>query len=230
MAIPVVCVPASINNDLPASDLSIGADTALNSIVADVDKIKQSAVASHRCFVVEVMGQDCGFLPLMGGMATGAERVYLPEEGITLERLSQDLDALRTGFARGKRLGLVIRGECADALYTTSFIESLFNHESDGLFDARGAILGHVQEGGQPSPFDRIQATRLAAAGVDHLITQARADSPASAMVGMREGKIVCTPLAAFADLIDPTVHRPRAPGWWMALRPVADIMASVER
>ena len=87
LAIPVVCVPASINNDLPASDLSIGADTALNSIMTDVDKIKQSAVASHRCFVVEVMGQDCGFLALMGGMATGAERVYLPEEGITLERL-----------------------------------------------------------------------------------------------------------------------------------------------
>ena len=154
-----MCVPASINNDLPASDLSIGADTALNSIVTDVDKIKQSAVASHRCFVVEVMGEDCGFLALMGGMATGAERVYLPEEGITLERLSEDLDVLRAGFAHGKRLGLVIRGEGADALYTTSFIESLFNHESNGLFDVRGAILGHVQDGGQPSPFDRIQAT-----------------------------------------------------------------------
>ena len=94
---PVVCVPASINNDLPASDLSIGTDTALNSIVTDVDKIKQSAVASQRCFVVEVMGRDCGFLALMGGMATGAERVYLPEEGITLERLSGDLDMLADG-------------------------------------------------------------------------------------------------------------------------------------
>jgi 6-phosphofructokinase 1 len=230
IAIPLVCVPASINNDLPASDLSIGSDTALNSIVTDVDKIKQSAVASHRCFIVEVMGQDCGYLALLGGLATGAERVYLPEEGITLQRLSEDLDALRSGFAHGKRLGLVIRGEGADTLYTTSFIESLFNHESNGLFDVRGAILGHVQEGGQPSPFDRIQATRLTAAGVDHLISQARSADPASAMVGMRAGKIILTPLRDLPDLIDHTVQRPRAAEWWMALRPLADIMASVEQ
>ena len=229
LAIPVVCVPASINNDLPASDLSIGADTALNSIVTDVDKIKQSAVASHRCFVVEVMGEDCGFLALMGGMATGAERVYLPEEGITLERLSEDLEALRSGFARGKRLGLVIRGEGADALYTTSFLESLFNHESNGLFDVRGAILGHVQLGGSPSPFDRIQATRLTAAAVDHLIAEAGSDHPASAIVGMREGKVVFTPLLGLPGLVDGDFQRPPVPGWWMALRPLADILASVE-
>ena len=88
-----MCIPASINNNLPGSDLSIGADTALNSITTDVDKIKQSAVAPHRCFVVEVMGRDCGYLALMGGLATGAERVYLPEEGITLDRLQDDLEA-----------------------------------------------------------------------------------------------------------------------------------------
>jgi 6-phosphofructokinase 1 len=228
VAIPIVCVPASINNDLPASDLSIGCDTALNAIVTDVDKIKQSAVAAHSCFVVEVMGHDCGYLALLSGLATGAERVYLPEEGISLERLSDDLDALRAGFAHGKRVGLVIRGEGADALYTTGFIESLFNHESRGLFEVRSAILGHLQLGGRPSPFDRIQATRLTAAGVDHLITQAGSDAPASAMVGMRAGKIVYTPLPDLPELIDPSVQRPRAE-WWMALRPLAEIMASTQ-
>ena len=163
----MVCIPASINNNLPGSDLSIGADTALNSITTDVDKIKQSAVALHRCFVVEVMGRDCGYLALIGGLATGAERVYLPEEGITLDRLQDDLEALRTGFDLGKRLGLVIRGERADEVFTSSFVESLFAHESGGRFDVRRAILGHVQQGGAPSPFDRIHATRLASAGVD---------------------------------------------------------------
>jgi len=87
-----------------------------------------------------------------------------------------------------------------------------------------------VQDGGQPSPFDRIQATRLTAAAVDHLIAQARSDDPASAIVGMREGRIVFTPLRDVPDLVDGRVQRPRAPSWWMALRPLADVLASVER
>jgi 6-phosphofructokinase 1 len=83
--IPIVCLPTSIDNNLPGTDLSIGADTALNSIVTNVDKIKQSAVASRRCFVVEVMGRDSGYLALLGGLATGAEKAYIPEFDITLE-------------------------------------------------------------------------------------------------------------------------------------------------
>ncbi len=221
-----MCIPASINNNLPGSDLSIGSDTALNSITTDVDKIKQSAVALHRCFVVEVMGRDCGYLALMGGLATGAERVYLPEEGITLDRLQRDLDALRSGFDLGKRLGLVIRGEGADDVFTSSFVESLFEHESGGRFDVRRAILGHVQQGGAPSPFDRIHATRLASAGIDRLIDEALADGRGSAMVGLRAGRVEFTPLQRFPDLVERGVQRPRAPVWWTALRPLADIMA----
>src|SRR5690606_18164485 len=107
--IPIVCMPATINNNLPGSDLSIGADTALNSIVEVVDKIKDSAVALRRCFVVEVMGRNCGYLALMSGLATGAERVYINEEGITLKDLLQDVENLNYGFSHGKRLGLMIR-------------------------------------------------------------------------------------------------------------------------
>ena len=90
----------------------------------------------------------------------------------------------------------------------------------------RTAILGHVQQGGAPSPFDRIEATRLASAGVEHLIERALADRPMSAMVGIREGKVVYTPLDAFPELIEPRVQRPRARSWWMALRPLADTLA----
>jgi 6-phosphofructokinase 1 len=226
LGMPVVCVPASIDNNLPASDLSVGADSALNSIVTDVDKIKESAVESHRVFIVEVMGRDCGYLALMSGLATGAERVYLPEEGISLARLQGDLEDLRTGFALGKRRGLVIRGEHADALYTTRFIESLFAHESGGLFDVRSAILGHVQRGGAPSPFDRIHATRLASAGVEELISRVLAHDPAGAMVGMRDGRTVFAPLADLPRLVEEEIQRPRGPAWWMALRPLADILA----
>jgi 6-phosphofructokinase 1 len=226
VSIPVVCVPASIDNNLPASEMSIGADSALNSIVTDVDKIKQSAVGMHECFLVEVMGHDSGFLPLVSALATGAERVYLPEEGISLRQLQDDVNALRAQFASGKRRTLVLRGDHADDIYTTNFVASLLAKESDGLFQVRTAILGRVQQGGSPSAFDRIQATRLASAGIDHLATQAVSAHPQSAMVGLREGKMTFTPLAAFDDLVEPDAERPRGPAWWMALRPLADLMA----
>src|SRR5581483_8764759 len=105
--IPIICLPASIDNNLPCSDLSIGADTALNNIVWAVDRIKQAAIAQRRCYIVEVMGRYCGYLALMSGLATGAERVYLHEEGVRLQDLQNDLDKLVTGFKHGKRLGLM---------------------------------------------------------------------------------------------------------------------------
>ena len=223
--IPIVCLPASINNDLPASELSIGSDTALNSIVADVDKLKQSAVASRRCFVVEVMGHDCGYLALMSGLSTGAERVYLPEEGITLDDLTTDVGALADGFRSGKRLGLVIRSEQADQVYTTDFIRALFEKEGGDLFDARAAILGHVQEGGDPSPFDRIQATRLTARCIDHLVEQLESGARGSAMIGLQAGRVRFTDLALYPTLIEPHAQRPVAQRW-TAWRPLARIMA----
>ncbi len=166
---PIICLPATIDNNLPGSELSIGADTALNSITEVVDKIKQSAVASRRCFVVEVMGNYCGYLALMSGLASGAERVYLPEDGVTLNDLRADLATMRHAFQQGKRLSLMIRNEHANALYTTSFMAALFEEEGRDLFDVRQAVLGHLQQGGAPSPFDRIQAVRLAARCVEFL-------------------------------------------------------------
>jgi 6-phosphofructokinase 1 len=170
--IPIVCLPASISNNLPGSEFSIGADTALNNIVDAVDKIKQSAVATRRCFVVEVMGQACGYLALMSGLATGAERVYTNEEGITLKNLQADIENLNLGFDSGKRQGLIIRSENANAIYTTSFICSLFEEEGRDVFDVRPAVLGHLQQGGDPSPFDRIQASRLGRLCVEYLINE----------------------------------------------------------
>jgi 6-phosphofructokinase 1 len=224
--IPIVCLPATINNDLPATELSIGSDTALNSIVADIDKIKQSAVASLRCFVVEVMGRDCGYLALMSGLATGAERVYLPEEGITLDDLTAYVEALTQGFRSGKRLGLVIRSENADPVYTTGFITSLFEKEGGDLFDAREAILGHIQEGGDPSPFDRIQATRLTARCIDFLSEQLESGTGASAMIGFQSGRLQFTDLTSYPTLVERGVQRP-VEQRWMAQRPLAQIMST---
>ncbi len=222
---PLLALPASINNNLPGSELSIGCDTALNNIVEAVDKIKQSAVASRRCFVVEVMGRQCGYLGLMSGLATGAERVYLNEEGVALADLQADLALLQEGFRRGKRLGLLIRNEAANPFYTTAFMCALFEQESGGLFDVRQAILGHLQQGGDPSPFDRTLATRLAEQAVDFLVAEATRPEPAAAMVGLREGRLTLTPLQDFQRLVDLEAQRPREQ-WWQALAPLARVMA----
>jgi 6-phosphofructokinase 1 len=224
-AIPIVCLPASINNNLPGSQLSIGADTALNSIITNVDKIKESAVASRRCFVVEVMGRDCGYLALIGGLATGAERVYLPEEGISLADLQGDVRNLIEGFEHGKRLGLMIRNENADPFYTTDFIGALFEKEGGDLFDVRQAILGHVQQGGNPSPFDRIQATRLATYSIDFLVDEATREPPGAAAIGLQGGRVHFTGLEDLPRLMHRRYQRPREQ-WWMSIRPIARILS----
>ncbi|MCS6843852.1 MAG: 6-phosphofructokinase [Caldilineales bacterium] len=223
--IPMVCLPATINNNLPGSELSIGADTALNSIVADVDKIKQSAVATRRCFVVEVMGRECGYLALMSGLATGAERIYLPEEGITLADLLTDVTNLRKDFAGGKRLGLIIRNEMADPVYSTAFIRALFEKEGQGYFDVRTAVLGHVQQGGNPTPFDRIQATRLAAHAIRFLADEAGKMAPACVAIGLQGGKISFTNLLDLPLLMDMERQRPLQQ-WWLGLRSLSTLLA----
>jgi 6-phosphofructokinase 1 len=221
----IVCLPASIDNNLPGSELSIGADTALNNIVTSVDKIKQSAVASRRCFVVEVMGRNCGYLALIGGLATGAERVYLPEEGVSLADLQTDVSHLVEGFKHGKRLGLMIRNENTDPLYTTDFMRALFEKEGAELFDVRQAILGHLQQGGDPTPFDRIQATRLAARGIQYLIEAAASPSPPGAFVGLQAGRVEIHDLQDLPRMADMELERPKTQ-WWLELRPIATIMA----
>lgn len=222
--IPIVCMPMTINNDVPGTELSIGSDTALNSIVADVDKIRQSAVATRRVFVVEVMGRDCGYLALLSGLSSGAERIYLPEEGITLDSLTADIHTLAEGFRTGKRLGLIIRSEHADAVYTTGFLTSLFEKEGGDLFDARQAILGHIQEGGDPSPFDRIHATSLTARCIEFLAEQLESGGRASAMLGFQSGRLQFTDLTSYPTLIDPHAQRPLEQRW-MDRRGLAEIM-----
>jgi 6-phosphofructokinase 1 len=222
---PIVCVPATINHDLPGTEITIGADTALNSIVYDVDKIKDSAVASRRCYVVEVMGRDCGYLGLMGGMATGAERVYLPEEGISLDDLRSDVLRLVEGFKHGKRLGLIVRSERADPYYTTDFLTRLFEKESGDLFDVRRCVLGHTQQGGRPSPFDRIQATRLTARALAYLIEQSANDLAPAVCIGRKAGQIQFTSLSYFPDLVESHAQRPRDQ-YWLELRKVAQAVS----
>jgi 6-phosphofructokinase 1 len=223
--IPIICLPATINNNLPGSELSVGADTALNAIVEAVDKIKQSAVASRRCFVVEVMGRYCGYLALMAGLASGAERVYLSEEGVTIADLQTDVENLVDGFRSGKRLGLMIRNEQANPCYDTQFMVKLFEEEGGDFFDVRQAILGHLQQGGDPTPFDRNLATRLAKRCVERLIDEAEAGSDTALAIGLNDGKIGFSELETLRRQVDTKFQRPKKQ-WWMDLRPIASVLA----
>jgi 6-phosphofructokinase 1 len=223
--IPVICLPATINNNLPGTEFSIGADTALNSITEAVDKIKQSAVATRRCFVVEVMGHWCGYLALMGGIATGAERVYIPEEGVTLHDMQVDVANLNRGFEAGKRLGLIIRAEYANKIYNTPFMCALFEEEGRDVFDVRPAILGHLQQGGDPSPFDRIQATRLARLCLGYLVEQCNKEDRNCAMIGMQRGQLNFHDMRDFERMIDAEHERPKE-AWWLEMKSIAHLMA----
>jgi 6-phosphofructokinase 1 len=223
--IPILCIPASIDNNLPGSEYSIGCDTALNNIIEAVDKIKQSAVATNRCIVVEVMGYYCGYLALMSGIATGAERVYLHEEGVTLKNLQKDLSYLMNSFQHGKRLGLIICNEKAHPVYNTNFIRDLLTEEGKKLFTVRRSILGHLQQGGDPTPMDRINATRLALQGVKYLIEKSESAKPIASFMGLKDGQVHFWNLSRFPDWTDKAFKRSNEE-WWWHLRKIASILA----
>lgn len=218
--IPTVCVPASIDNNLPGSELSIGADTALNVIVDAMDKIKESGIASKRCFVVETMGKNCGYLAMMSGLAAGAERIYLNEEGISLDDLVADMHWLRESFANGRRLFLAVRNENASANYTTDFLARMMEEESHGMYDVRTAVLGHMQQGGSPSPFDRLLASRLAYHALNLTDDELAAGHDGAWFIGVKEGHLRPGRMDTMPTLVDPQHRRPRDQ-WWLDLRAV---------
>ncbi len=225
LRLPVVCVPASVDNNLPGTDLSIGADTALGVAVDALDRIKQSAGAEQRCFIVELMGRTCGYLTTMAAIAAGAERVYLHETGVGLADLQSDTRAMRAAFEEGRGLFLLLRNEEASPHYTVDVLANVLEAESDGLFDVRTATLGHVQQGGRPSPFDRNLAVQLVSYGLDLLhgqFTESRVDS---VFLGTVQGSLCSGPVARVNELMDAVARRP-AHQWWLSYLPVLSTMA----
>ncbi len=220
LTIPITILPASLDNNLPGLQMAVGADSALNVDVQSVDRIKQSATASKRAFVVETMGRRCGFLALATGVAAGAERVYLHEDGITITDLKHDVDAMVAAFDQGQNFWLAIRNEDASAFYTTDLLTRMFEAEGRGGFSVRGVVLGHVQQGGTPSPFDRINGVRFAAQVIDWLTEQFESGGSLHTFAtpdGMRSVK-------ELDDLVDWEVRRP-IDQWWVVLQPVLDAL-----
>lgn len=226
--IPIVCVPASIDNNLPGSELSIGADTAVNSTVSTLDAIKLSASASKRCFVAEVMGRRCGYLTLMSGLATGAEKVYLPEHDATLDEIASATSDMVKSFRDGRRLYLVLRNEAACGLYSTKLLADIFAQESNGLYDVRESVIGHVQQGGNPTAFDRLMATRLVTNAMQVLVDELVAGTARGHYVGLVNGEFRDSPLAHMNDELDLVNRRPRDQ-WWLRLEHVIPVVSQDE-
>jgi 6-phosphofructokinase 1 len=224
--IPTICLPATVDNNIPGSELSVGADSALNLIVDAIDRLREAGTATRRCFVVQTMGGFCGYLALLGGLSGGAVRVYLHEEGITLHQLAGDVERMVESFRVGQKLFLTVMNEKASPMYTSEFLSRLFEQESQGIFDAREVVLGQTQQGGAPSPYDRILGTRLAAHSIDWLSYQIDSASAGGAVIGMHEGKVRVLPIRDAAELAD-WEHRRPLRQWWLELRPLIDVLAS---
>ena len=182
--IPFVGIPGTIDNDLYGTDLTLGYDTATNTAVEAIDKIRDTADSHDRCFFVEVMGRDAGFIALRSGIAGGAEAILIPEEKTDLNKL---IDLLKKGKARGKTSNIVVVAEGDDAGHAFDIANKVKGKLKD--FDIRVVVLGHLQRGGSPSCMDRILASRLGVASVEALMAGGR-----SIMVGLNHRDIVHVP------------------------------------
>ncbi len=223
--IPMVLVPATIDNNLPGTEFTIGCDTALNNIVQALDKIRHTAGATKRTFVVEVMGRQSGFLALMAALASGAEKAYLPEKGITLAELNEDVAALRESFQCGKRMVIYLRNENASRHYTTDFISRLLEEESHGLYQVRTAILGHLQRGGVPSAFDRILASRMGSVAAREMSAMLRRDQREILVLGQRGRGLEVFTLSQILQEMDMKEGRPKHQ-WFLELVATAEALA----
>lgn len=180
---PVVGVPGSIDNDIAGTDFSIGFDTAVNSAIMAIDRVRDTAYSHERVFVVEVMGRRNGFIALEAGLAAGAEAILLPEIPFSVLDVC---DQIREFASRGKKSSIIVVAEgAARAVDIRDIIQ-----ENTG-FEARYLVLGHMQRGGSPTAFDRVLALRLGAFAANRLIAGFRGE-----MAGVDGGKLVALPLS----------------------------------
>lgn len=183
---PVMGIPGTIDNDIYGTSHTLGYDTALNTVVEVIDKIRDTASSHNRLFLIEVMGRDAGHIALNAGIGAGAEEILIPEEDLGLERL---LDSLRKSKAAGKSSSIVVISE-GDKIGKTVFELKDYVESNFPEYDVRVSVLGHMQRGGAPSCFDRVLASRLGVKAVESLL-----EGESNYMVGLLADKIVLTPL-----------------------------------
>ena len=182
---PIVGLPATIDNDINGTDFSIGYDTALNTVVEAIDKIRDTANSHNRLFLVEVMGRNAGDIALNAGIGAGAEEILIPEEDMGRERLIQ---SLKRSKKSGKSSSIVVVAE-GDQIGKNIFELADYIRENMSEYEVKVTVLGHIQRGGAPSCFDRVLASRLGVGAVDALINGER-----DIMIGLVHNKVVSVP------------------------------------
>jgi 6-phosphofructokinase 1 len=175
---PCVGIPGTIDNDIPGTEFTIGFDTALNTVIDAIDKIRDTATSHERTFVIEVMGRDAGDLALWAGLSGGAETILIPEENYDMNEI---IDRLKKGTERGKKHSIIVVAEGVTS--GTEFGKKL---QEATNFDTRVSVLGHIQRGGSPTAFDRVLAARLGSRAVELLI-----EGKGGRAVGIEQNKIV---------------------------------------
>lgn len=175
---PCVGVPGTIDNDIPGTEFTIGFDTALNTVIDAIDKIRDTATSHERTFIIEVMGRDAGDIALWAGLAGGAETILIPEEGYDINEITQ---RLKKGLERGKKHTIIVVAEGV-----ASGVEIGEKIKEATEFDTRVSVLGHIQRGGSPTAFDRVLASRLGARAVELLL-----EGKGGRAVGIEQNKLV---------------------------------------
>ncbi|XP_053666557.1 ATP-dependent 6-phosphofructokinase isoform X2 [Anopheles marshallii] len=235
--IPIVVIPSTISNNMPGTEFSLGADTGLNEITEICDRIRQSAQGTkRRVFVIETMGGYCGYLATLAGLAGGADAAYIYEEKFTIKDLQQDVYHMASKMSDGVQRGLILRNEKASDNYNTEFIHRLYSEEGKGLFSTRMNVLGHMQQGGSPTPFDRNMGTKMAAKCVEWLVEQLKANTQPDGSIKATSPQTACLlglvrrqyKFSPLKELIGETNFMQRIPKhqWWLKLRPLLRILA----
>ena len=183
---PVIGIPGTIDNDIFGTSHTIGYDTALNTAVDAIDKIRDTASSHNRLFFVEVMGRDAGFIALNAGVGAGAEEILIPEENLGLDRL---LESLVKSRKSGKSSSIVVVAE-GDKSGKNVFELAEYVEENMPEYDVRVSVLGHMQRGGSPSCFDRVLASRLGVKAVEMII-----ENKTNLMIGLKNNTVITTDL-----------------------------------
>ena len=184
--VPIIGIPGTIDNDISGTSFTIGFDTALNTVVESIDKIRDTAISHNRLFIVEVMGRDAGHIALNAGIGAGAEEILIPEEDMGLERL---LDSLKKSQKSGKSSSIVMIAE-GDKTGKNVFEIATYVENNMPEYEVRVSVLGHIQRGGAPSCFDRVLASRMGVHAIDSLLK-----GTYNVMVGIKDDVMILSPL-----------------------------------